>query len=304
MGMFRPFRRKLNFWWENRRRWKALDILLADPIIAKGVTVSAGPEGLFLEVPDGRRFFWDPREKGSLLGIPYAGTFEPEETGLLSSLLRPSDTVLDIGANFGWYTTLFSRLVGPGGAVHAFEPIPPTFLELQRNVRLNGSPANVCLNPVALGEREGTLTLHVPTRIWLGPSFASAVIQHEGPHASYECGMKTLDGYLEEAGAERVDLVKCDVEGGELAVLRGAHELLSSPHPPMWFLEVQESSTVPFGYRPEDLFMHLQGYGYESFHLEGGRLRPTPRFGKLPAYNFLFLVPGLHAGRVEGRLQR
>ncbi len=301
--MLRPFRRNLRFWWENRHRWRALDVLGADPVLGKRITLAVASDGVFVEMPDGRRFFWNPRERGSLLGIPFTGSFEPGETELLSSILRPSDTVVDVGANFGWYTTLFSRRVGPGGMVHAFEPVPPTFRELERNVRLNGSPANVRLNPVALGEKDGLLELHVPTRIWLGPAFASAVRQHEGPHVSYSCKVKTLDSYLEEAGTERVDLVKCDVEGGELDVLRGAARLLSSPCPPMLFLEVQESSTVPFGYRPEDLFSHLREYGYVTYYRAEGKLRPAPASGMQPDYNFLCLIPALHRDRVQHRLE-
>jgi FkbM family methyltransferase len=298
VGLFRPFRRGFWFWWENRRRWKVLDGLCADPVIGEGITIAAGPEGIFLEMPDGRRFFWEPRVKNSLLGIPYGEGFEPNETGLLSSIIRDGDVVLDIGANFGWYTTLFSRLVGPAGRVHAFEPIPTTFERLRRNVRLNGSPANVLLNDCALGESRGTVTLHVPTRIWLGPAFASAAIQHEGPHASFDCGMETVDGYLARAGADRVDLIKCDVEGGELNVLRGARELFSSSRPPIWFLEIQDVSTVAFGYQPEEIFAFMRGCGYESYYQSGRGLLPAPLSGKLPVNNFLFLIPDLHRDRL------
>lgn len=298
MGLFRPSRRKIRFWWESRHRWKALDALRSDPVLREGVTIGIRSDGVFLEVRDGRRFFWEPRVKGSLLGIPFTGDFEPSETELLSSIVRPGDIVLDIGANFGWYTTLFSRLVGERGGVVAFEPVPPTFGELERNLALNGNPGNVRAHLLALGERKGTITLHVPTWLWLGPAFASAVRQHGGPHVTYTSPMETLDGFMERTGEGCAALVKCDVEGGELAILKGAGRILSSDTPPIWFLEVQEGSTIPFGYRPEDLFSFLRGYGYEGYYAKERRLLAIPSSGPLPGYNFLFIIPDLHRGRL------
>ena len=64
------------------------------------------------------------------------------------------DVALDIGGNFGWYTTLLSRAVGPGGQVHAFEPRPETYEVLKKNCELNGA-SNVTLNRFALGEKRG-----------------------------------------------------------------------------------------------------------------------------------------------------
>src|SRR5437016_874007 len=68
------------------------------------------------------------------------------------SRAHPRFTIVDAGANFGWYTTLFSRLTVPGGQVHAFEPMPPTADVLERNCHLNRCE-NVTINRCALGER-------------------------------------------------------------------------------------------------------------------------------------------------------
>jgi FkbM family methyltransferase len=275
-----------------------LDTLRSDPVLGEGITICVRSEGVFLEVRDGRRFFWEPRVKGSLLGIPFEGDFEPSETALLRSLVRNGDTVLDIGANFGWYTTLFARLAGERGRVIAFEPVPPTFRELVRNLALNGHPGNVQAHCLALGERNGTATLHVPTWAWLGPAFASTERQHRGPHETYTVPMETLDGFMEHTREERVALIKCDVEGGELAVLKGAGKILAADTPPIWFLEVQEGSTTSFGYRPEDLIAFLREYRYEGYYAIDGRLAPIPTAGPLPAYNFLFIIPDLHHARM------
>lgn len=302
MGLFRPFRRRFWYWWDNRRLCNALDLVRAEPGLGKGIVISVRSDGFFIELPDGRKYFWHPRVMNSLLGIAVNGTFEPQETELLSGIIRPSDVVFDIGANFGWYTVLFFRLVGGEGSVHAFEPVPPTFLELQDNLRLNGSPANVSLNSTALGERDGAVKMHIPGHVYLGPAFASAHPHHEGPQITYDCGMETLDGYVARKGIGQVDIIKCDVEGAELQVLRGGRKLLSSPRPPMLFIEVVEKWAAPFGYTPADLFSFLGGFGYEFYYLEKGKLRVYEGSGKLPEYNFLCVPPGCYRDRVGSYL--
>jgi hypothetical protein len=72
---------------------------------------------------DGRRFIIDRREPQYRMGLLDLGTFEPAETKAVSAQIRFGFTIIDAGANFGWYTTLFSRLTGPSGQVHAFDKL-------------------------------------------------------------------------------------------------------------------------------------------------------------------------------------
>ena len=78
-----------------------------------------------------------------------SGTYEPEETRLFRSKCRPGDTVIDVGANVGWYTVIASKLVGKKGRVIAFEPEPVNFAILKKNVLANGCE-NVILELKAL----------------------------------------------------------------------------------------------------------------------------------------------------------
>jgi FkbM family methyltransferase len=84
--------------------------------------------------------------------------FEPFETEWLENLVRPGDTVFDIGAHIGFYTLLLARLVGPAGKVLAFEPDPANFALLQQNVVLNRY-ANVALYNLALSSQAGSAAL-------------------------------------------------------------------------------------------------------------------------------------------------
>jgi len=69
---------------------------------------------------------------------------------------------MDIGANYGDFTNLFSDIVGSKGEVHAFEPVPSTFLKLIRRIEDEQNYSNVFLNKFALGDKPGTFEIHVP----------------------------------------------------------------------------------------------------------------------------------------------
>lgn len=86
--------------------------------------------------------------------IYFLGTYEEFCTEVVKKHIKKGDVCLDVGANIGWYSTLFQRIVGATGAVHSFEPVPQTFAELERNVILNGAPPNIFLNSFGLGDEE------------------------------------------------------------------------------------------------------------------------------------------------------
>jgi hypothetical protein len=116
----------------------------------------------------------------------------------------------------------------------------------------------------------------------------------------------TLDQYTSYHNIGSIELLKCDVEGGELMVLKGARSLLTSNYPPMLFLEVWPGWTVDFGYSPVDLFTFLRDQaGYEFYHLNStglvqvtGNEDPWP--GVAPHFlNFLCVVPKVHGARFD-----
>jgi FkbM family methyltransferase len=85
----------------------------------------------------------------------WAGTYEPGLTSLLTNLIQPGWVVLDVGAHIGWFTVLFSRLVGPKGRVDAFEPDPANFALLQANTL---QLANAVVHQLAVWDSSGPQT--------------------------------------------------------------------------------------------------------------------------------------------------
>ncbi len=234
-----------------------------------------------------------------------------EELMVLRRVVRRGDTVLDIGANVGQFTFPLCHMVGREGAVHAFEPVPATFLALSEAARRSRVPGALYLNNCAVSDREGITSMLVPS----GDVTQASLARHA--LASWSDGLednvvvhagvpsRTLDGYLEEKSVGRVAVVKCDVEGAELLVLRGASRLLSTSNRPILLLEVFEGWTRDFGYSPQELFAFLSDTaGYVFYHLGQAGLRPVHWKQEVPArfpdhLNFLCVVPDIHGARLS-----
>src|SRR3954451_8180676 len=129
------------------------------------------------------------------------------------SVVQQGDVVFDVGANAGYYTLLFSHLVGRRGQVHAFEPVPATFAALTAGLARDQRFDNVTLNDCALGDREGTLPLFVPDG-----DYGQASITRHGTGSwtrprevrGYCCRMTTRDGEARENGGQE-SFVKCEI---------------------------------------------------------------------------------------------
>lgn len=221
---------------------------------------------LRVNLKDGRKL-WVNLTTGMQETVFFHGEFEVPITEMTRELVDVGDTCLDIGANYGWYTTLFASVVKESGQVHSFEPVPVTFAELKRNHELMGSPANVKINNVAVGDEPGTITLNFfegePT------GHASIATKGAAPSDSFECEMITVDSYLEKNQIRKVDFVKVDIEGAELMMLKGAKSLFANGKLPIILMEMALAQSSNFGYLPNDLIQFIAEYGeYDFFKVE------------------------------------
>jgi FkbM family methyltransferase len=161
------------------------------------------------------------------------GDAEPEVQQALAELVKPGQTVYDVGANIGFFTMLCSRLVGPQGKVYAFEPIPQNLVTLRHNIALNGL-TNVVVVDKALSASTGTAEMFVSP--WsafhsLNVEGASKQENHGAEAGEIVVETVTLDEFVEREGAPPPDLIKIDVEGAELIVVQGMRETLRSKQP-------------------------------------------------------------------------
>jgi FkbM family methyltransferase len=220
-------------------------------------------------VKDGRLFHMDLAD--SLYHGPFfLGDYEPEIGAVARSLIRAGDHTIDIGANYGWYTTLFSKLVGHSGSVHAFEPTATGYRDLEQSCDLNGARYNTHLIRAAVSNQEGSGVVYTFPGQTLGHSSLQNI--GAGPSQPQMCRTITLDDYCRTNRLDSVRLIKCDVEGAELLVLKGAQSLSVSGHRPIWMLEINARTSAAFGYLPHAIAQHQMSFGYQVFVLSRGGL--------------------------------
>jgi FkbM family methyltransferase len=219
------------------------------------------PDSLRVDLKDGRRFFAN-LTTGMQENVYFVGEFEAVLTEIALRLIKPGDICIDVGANFGWYTSLM--VMAKAAEVHAFEPTPQSFRELERNYELMGSPVNVVLNNVALGDSPGTVQIHVFEG--LGTGHASLAAKGDTRSDLFECKMTTLNEYLDKRDTGDVNFVKVDIEGAELMFLKGAGRLFEQDIPPIIMMEMAAAQTANFGYHPNELIEFIRsGADYDFF---------------------------------------
>jgi FkbM family methyltransferase len=222
------------------------------------------------------------------------GSYEKECLEMMLKLIDDGDSVFDIGANVGWYSINIARAKA-GVKINAFEPIPRTFDYLRRNLELNGS-SSVAIHNRGLSDAAGDLVFYYYPE---GSGNASmADLTHSAGVQKIVSPVDTLDRFVAERAA-RVDFIKCDVEGAELKVFKGAREVLSS-HRPAIFTEMLRKWSIPFGYHPNDIISLLGEMRYRCFTIHGARLVEFLRMDDATVEtNFVFLHTDRHAERIR-----
>lgn len=160
----------------------------------------------------------------------------PVEEAFLS-LLRPGAVVYDVGANIGWYSLLAARAVGPTGKVVAFEPSVRNAAVVQANAATN-KLVNVTTIAAAVTDEDGWATFldkgSLEGRLSKNDTEAQARRRErhkQQPLASFVVPVLSLDSWIARADVERPNVVKIDVEGAEVGVIRGMTETLRSAGP-------------------------------------------------------------------------
>jgi FkbM family methyltransferase len=222
---------------------------------------------------------------------------EPE-MAVLRHLAPAGGCAIDLGANFGVYTRFLAEAVGPDGVVHAVEPVPPMYDVLRSNVR-RLRLAHVRTHPVAISDATRTVTMSVPRYASGGTNFYEARVV-PGPRGRGGRTVRVPGIRLDDLFAHlpRIDVVKCDVEGHELAVLRGA-EMLLRRHRPAWLIEVSGDPDAPASDAAEVVEL-LRAEGYDAYRFDGRKLRPRVNGDR--AVNYFFLRPE-HLGRLPADLK-
>jgi FkbM family methyltransferase len=238
----------------------------------------------------GVRFPSDPSDRGipPMVALNFR-SYERKDFVMLRRLVPRGATFVDVGANIGWYS-LHVAAADPTAKVYAFEPVPSSFGWLRAGVELNAL-RNVEAVPMAVSDRTRDVVLYVDEAI---AGAASAAPSAGGDELrGVRCRAIRLDDFARERGVAP-DVVKLDIEGGELAALEGSTRILTT-HRPIVFCEMLRKLAKPFGYHPNDIIDLMGRHGYTCFRAEGSRLEPFASMDESTTEtNFFFLHADEH----------
>jgi FkbM family methyltransferase len=214
-----------------------------------------------------------------------AGCIEPNEFAFLDRILRPGMTFLDAGANDGIYAVFAAKRVGPEGVVWAFEPSRRELERLQFNLDLNGLSARVF--PVALAEANGQAELTVSESEHSGHNTLGALAyQNVRIERKELVEVRRLDDLVEDAPPGQIDVMKLDVEGAELRLLRGAVGAVERYRPYILF-EASEQSLRHQGSNRDELVEFLRSQKYRIYAYDRVTGLPVPSASGLYSDNMI-----------------
>ena len=196
----------------------------------------------------------------------FASPTEPHILRWIRELLQPGDTFLDVGAHWGWMSLAACHRVGATGKVVAFEPSPPLLELLSYNKKANGFRQMEIVPKAVADSDDRVLPFHLVNQ---GNSFLNSLVDHRmEPSASVERRKSTvqvqtvtLDEFC-KTGNLRPNVVKIDVEGAELLVLRGCKRLLGQGRTS--FIVAVHPTWLPGDQKAEELFDLFQVHGYRA----------------------------------------
>lgn len=212
-----------------------------------------------------------------------ARAYEAEDIAALKAVVRTGDIIADVGANIGYLTINLATFTGPSGRVISFEPMPHLHPVAALNATLNGLK-NVVVHPMVVSETsDATAVANIPEG---GAPCAYFTLSSGGD------GVKTvrLDEFANRAGIKRFDVVKIDVEGGEVSVLKSARDLLQDParRPRTLMIEIVDAQLKRFNHKLEDIYEILIPLGYKATIYRSGAFEPVANPRDADCWNVFF----------------
>jgi FkbM family methyltransferase len=174
----------------------------------------------------------------------WLGTYEPDLESLLGELIHPGVVIFDVGANIGYISLLLAKATGEPGRVYAFEALPANVERLRHNMEINDIGSRVTVVPAAVTQAGGSLTFLVHASGGMGKVQGSAG-RDDRYQAQVTVAGISLDEFVYTLGNPPPQVIKMDIEGGEVLALPGMRRLLEEVHPLMLIeLHGPESSRV------------------------------------------------------------
>jgi FkbM family methyltransferase len=218
--------------------------------------------------------------------VKAVGRMNIREQAVIRRLVGSGDVVLDLGANYGWYTAFLATLVEANGHVYSVEPVPSTFRILKYIIK-KLQLKNVSLFQYAISDRNETVRMSIPRNEGGGHNFYLASIRSDAKSngaRNITVQSRTLDDLFSD-NFRKISFIKCDIEGHELHCLHGAAKIIETSHP-VWYIEIMGDPDDPSSdaYKVFEIFRKS---GYISFIYDGEKLHERKYGEKKVDYFFL-----------------
>jgi len=213
------------------------------------------------------------------------GYYEKELGDLIKKVLRPGDVFLDIGANIGYFSLLVSNNV-PNARVISFEPVQYLFQKLEENISVNNIK-NIMAIKAAAGEIDEEKEIFISGSDNLGMSSFQQPENYSGKKEKVK--VVRIDDWFHTSHLSKVDVIKLDVEGSELAALKGMNDILTQ-FKPLLIIEINCETLSMFGLTPSNINNYLNQLNFDGFIiLENARLAALKENAKKQTTNVLFI---------------
>jgi FkbM family methyltransferase len=200
----------------------------------------------------------------------FQGVYQPEVVAALRGLIKPGDTVFDIGGHHGLMALVAAKAAGPSGKVITFEPNPGARELIRHHSLLNSMPA-LQIEPVALSDSAGRATFYVQKGdiSWNSTLFLDFMEMEKRDYDRIEVETLALDRYVEQTGLIP-QVIKLDAEGAEAVILRGARKTIER-HRPGFTMEFNPESMAAAKSSVAEINGWLKSLGYRILVLKGSQ---------------------------------
>jgi FkbM family methyltransferase len=222
-------------------------------------------QGKIPEITDtihGFRLYLNPEDRNVSLALALHKTYETDISPMFPRVVKEGGTVIDIGANIGYYSVFAGKIVGDGGKIYAFEPEPANYALLQRNIELNGL-RNVITVRKAVSNKSGIVRLYLSGH---APDSHSTV-ERSKRFVDVEC--VTIDDFLSNS---KVDVIKMDIEGAEMLAILGMDRTIRENPGIKMFVEYWPEGIKLSGHDPTKFLTTLLGYGFQIYDIRRNKL--------------------------------
>jgi len=207
----------------------------------------------------GGKIYLNVRESALMLERAL-GRYEMDKMEAVQKLLRPGVTFIDVGANKGDFSLLAAMVVGNDGRILVFEPEPMNCKWIGESIRLNGYK-NISVFDFALSDTNG------PASLYLGEKSGLHTLLPGLPHhdkGTITISARTLDDVLADVKSKEIAMMKIDVEGAELRVLKGAERTLVENQNIILLIDIHPH----LGVEPEDVMVYLRSLGFSMYQMK------------------------------------